>query len=92
VITNCHNDTLPLPLLIFDCTKRPYRGTYARIRQTSEWVRSPRGRSVLKFRLKISEKFPNTGRAERRHACYPLAGVGKDFICLYAQNNFKDEM
>jgi hypothetical protein len=55
--------------------KRPYRDTYARLQETSKWVRSPCGRSVLKFRPKISEKFPNTGRAERRHAF--RQGLGK---------------
>jgi hypothetical protein len=36
--------------------------------------------------------FPNTGRAERQYAGCPLAGVGKDLIYLFLQNDFNDEM
>jgi hypothetical protein len=45
-----------------------------------------------KFRLKISEIFPNTGHAERQYADCPLVSDGKDFTYLCVQNDFNDEM
>ena len=83
---------LPHPSLIFGCNKCPYRSTYARLQQTSERVRSPCCLSVLHFILEISVTFRNTGRAERRQTCYPLAGVREDFIYHYVPNEYNDEM